>query len=318
MNLLKSSKIFTNVFLVCKHANKQHSLTTKLAKNYSIFDDKSKTPKFSNNEIDSSTTINKNEAKQIKHNFTAKEEVIFDDENKKEDPMPIDWFAKLTKTDSKKVTKDDDDHDDDKNLIKAHVKFPELNDNEKKNVILQYIEEVGDEIDQDFIDENWDELINSQSYSKAKQYVTYLKKRSYYRRKAVEIKAEKAEFSKEKLRLAAERAKQFEGTNIPTFNCVTPTDKVRKTEQNFRVLYMNNLVAEHINSKENKMPSVIFDFRYVKSLTNIVSIKSSIRQFSQAVHDNLRSLDPFKIKYYNYSPSSRFHKTFFYGRQLFK
>jgi hypothetical protein len=90
--------------------------------------------------------------------------------------------------------------------------------------------------------------------------------------------------------------------------------------------YANNLltklIAEHTNPAENRLPSLIFDCRYFKkTFPSPFLIRRVVGLFTRAIAENNRSPHPFKIKFYNYSNSTDFHKDFpdvvrFFDRNL--
>ena len=105
-----------------------------------------------------------------------------------------------------------------------------------------------------------------------------------------------------------ERAELLKDTNLPIHNKIVPTKSEKSSY--FKNRFVNKLVAEHMNPKENKIPSVIFDFRYVKNLNDPMLCRSMVKQYCELITLNLSSLDSFKIKFYNYLKDSMFHKNF--------
>ena len=79
----------------------------------------------------------------------------------------------------------------------------------------------------------------------------------------------------------------------------------------FRKKFINKLVAEHVNPTENKLPSLIFDFRYMRNqFPSFFFLQTAIEEFYSTVSVNNRSHYPFKIKLYNYFEDTDFHKDF--------
>jgi len=135
-------------------------------------------------------------------------------------------------------------------------------------------------------------------------------KKSYYEKKEKIEHEDKMKHVEEKKKLNLERIARLKDTNMPAFNQIVPPSSEKKYEHSLKIRLLNRHVAAHLYPKENRLPKVIFDFRYMKDLTSHVAIKSTLRQFNECVWVNLFARDPLKIEFYNYSRDSVLHKNF--------
>jgi hypothetical protein len=87
--------------------------------------------------------------------------------------------------------------------------------------------------------------------------------------------------------------------------------RISKYEEKYANIYLNKLISEHTNPTENRLPSLIFDFRFMKNkFSNFLNLKDAVNEFLLTISTNNRSPYPFKLKFYNYSYDTEFHKGF--------
>jgi hypothetical protein len=137
-----------------------------------------------------------------------------------------------------------------------------------------------------------------------------MQKKSFYQRREIENKSKRLEEVKEKQRSNLERLDKEKFNVLPTFNKILPPSLSEKCESYLKRSFINKLVANHVNPKENSLPKIIFDFRYTNDETSIVKIKSYLKQYNECVSINMKSKEPFKLMFYNYSFNSMFHAKF--------
>ena len=130
----------------------------------------------------------------------------------------------------------------------------------------------------------------------------------FYEKKEEHVRIRKAEFVEKKKVMNIERAQQFRDTNIPPFNKIIPPQSHYRYEKYIKRRFLNRLIAEHMNPKENYIPRIIFDFRFTNDVTNPIAIKSFKKQYDECIPVNMECKEPFKICFYNYSKESLFHK----------
>jgi hypothetical protein len=141
-------------------------------------------------------------------------------------------------------------------------------------------------------------------------------KKSYYVKKdEIEHEARKKHVE-EKIKINLERIARFKGTNMPSFNQIIPPNTHQKYENSLRLRLLNKHIAAHINPRENRLPKIIFDFRYMKDLTSLIAVKSTLRQYNECFWVNMHARDTFKIEFYNYFQDTILHKNFTDFEQL--
>ena len=137
-----------------------------------------------------------------------------------------------------------------------------------------------------------------------------MQKKNYYQIQEKEKKSKRLEEIKEKQNDNLERVEKEKFNVLPTFNKILPPSLIEKCESYRRRSFINKFVANHVNPKENFMPKIIFDFRYTNDETSIVKMKSYLKQYHECVSENMKSKEPFKLIFYNYSFNSMFHTKF--------
>jgi len=132
---------------------------------------------------------------------------------------------------------------------------------------------------------------------------------------------------------AGEKSQNYQ--NMPSHNFILPEkepvghDKIineilysDKYSEKYANNLLTNLIAEHTNPTQNRLPSLIFDCRYFsKTFSSPFLLRDAGIELTRAIADNNRSPHPFKIKFYNYSSNTDFHKDFpdvvnFFDRNL--
>ena len=135
-------------------------------------------------------------------------------------------------------------------------------------------------------------------------------KKCYYLEKDAQIKKEKLKYKEEGFEIYKKRCTEREGTNIPLSNKIISKTIEMKIRDYRRNAFLNRLVANYINPKENRMPSLVFDFRFVNDLANVIPLKSIERQFNLLIGNNMKVSDPFQLHLYNFNQYSKLYSCF--------
>ena len=141
-------------------------------------------------------------------------------------------------------------------------------------------------------------------------FVRFVIKQCYYLKKDAHIKKEKLKYKQEGFDIYKKRCAELEGTNIPLSNSIVSKNNEVKIRDYRRNAFLNQLVANYINPKESRMPSLVFDFRFVNDITSPIPLKSIERQFSHLIGNNMKISDPFHLHFYNFKQHSKLYSRF--------